>query len=144
MDRLDAQAARRFDRAGEKLAGAGQALGRQVKFAQFHQIAAQVIVGLHRPLTQPLEQAVLHLGRGGLGIGQAQHVLRFDPVQQQACHPVGQDAGLAGTGIRRKPGVAFRMRRLGLGQKGRSDGHARSSGVTAAVSSHSPKRDRWS
>ncbi len=47
----------------------------------------------HSP--KPLEQAVLHLGGGGLGIGQAQDVLRRHLFQQQPRNAVGQHAGFA-------------------------------------------------
>ena len=79
--------------------------------AQLAQCRAQIGVRLHRPFAQPPEQAVLHLGRGGLGVGQAQDVLRLDPVQQQPRHPVGQHAGLARPGIGRQPGRGRRDRR---------------------------------
>jgi hypothetical protein len=42
-----------------------------------------------------LEQSVLHLGRGGLGVGQAQNALRFDLLQQKTRNAVGQHAGFA-------------------------------------------------
>ena len=77
MDGLDFQTPRRFNRAGKK--GAGVVQLRPVNLptsAQRLQCGAQGVVRHHRPVAKPLEQAVLHLGGGGFGVGQAEDVLR--------------------------------------------------------------------
>ena len=47
----------------------------------------KILVVQHRPLAQSVEQPVLHLARGGLGVCQTQDVLRLSPVQQQPSPP---------------------------------------------------------
>ena len=97
VDRLDPQSARCFDGAREQGPGARQELGGQAfgRFAQFEQLFRQGLVIQHCPFAQPLEQAVLHLACGGIGEGQAQDVFRPCIAQQQAGHPVCQNARLA-------------------------------------------------
>ena len=48
----------------------------------------QCFIALHGPGAEPFEQTVLHLARGGLGIGQAQDVLGQNAFKQQARDPV--------------------------------------------------------
>ncbi len=142
MDRLDLEPARRLDGAREKpararqrlvLDGAGHAqIGeRRVQRARLH----------HRPFPEPPEQPVLHLARGGLGVGQAQDVLRRDPVEQEPRHPVGEHPRLARSRIGRQP-----HRVAGLGRRdlprARVVPHPTSSGFEGALISHSPKRAR--
>ena len=103
MDGLDLEAARRLDRAGKKRARAPQPVGVDRILADLLQRRAQLGVRHHRPFAQALEQAVLHLHRGGLGIGQAQDAFGADPLQQKPRDAVGQHAGLARPGIGRKP-----------------------------------------
>ena len=142
VDRLDPQAPRRLDGAGEQRAGRAQR--DRMRRAELLQRAAQAGILHHRPFAQAPEQAVLHLGGGGLGVGQAQDVLRIGAVEQQPRHPVGQHPGLAGARIGRKPG--------GIGRVGGADlplgrvvaDHPTSSPSAACEKSHSPKRDRWS
>jgi hypothetical protein len=141
VNRLDAKAARRLDRAGEKLAGAGEAERGKLGLAQVEERRAKIVVGLHRPFAQPPEEAVLHLGGGGLGVGEAEDALRFDPLEEKPRHPVGQDARLAGPGVRREPGVGRRVGGTDLRKGCRGDRH---SCPPAMVMSHSPKRERWS
>ena len=67
----------RFDRLGEQPGGRlGQAGGGQIALlAQYAASSARRSgVRLHRPGPKPPEQPVLHLGRGGLGVGQAKDV----------------------------------------------------------------------
>jgi len=147
VDGLDAQAPGRLDGAGEQLAGAGQALRRKRALAQRDQRVAQGGLGHHRPFAQPPEQPVLHLGGGGLGVGEAEDMLRLHPAEEEARHPVGQHAGLARPGIGGKPGVPRGIGGSDLGGEG--VGHAPSSEASSSVAgssvmSHSPKRDRWS
>ena len=150
VDGLDAQPAGGFDGARKQFSRGGEvAVVRHIAMAKLQQRGAQIGSGHHRPTPQQREQPVLHLGRGGLGIGQAQDMLRLHPVQQQPRHPVGQHPRLARPGIGRQEGRGLRIGGDDLPVKGGMAGHAASSGPTGsgAASSevcHSPCRDRWS
>ena len=90
MDGLNTQAAGRFDRTGEQAAGAGHVGGvGGINLSQFGQSLRQIFVWHHRPSAKALEQTVLHLCRGGFGVGKAQNVLRFDLLQQKPRDTVG-------------------------------------------------------
>ena len=112
VDRLHLQPAGRLDRAGEKTPRLGQIGG--APLAKRGQFGAQSGFGQHRPFPQPRQQAVLHLGRGGLGIGQAQDAFGRRAGQQQPRHAVGQHPRLARPGIRRQPCGPQRVRRRDL------------------------------
>ena len=143
MDRLNPQPARRFYGAREQAPRLQQGVrSDRAIHAKLVQRGAQVHFIQHRPAAQPPEQAVLHLGRGGLGIGQTQNALRLYPVQQQPRHAVGQDAGLARSGIRRQPCRGGRIGRLYLPFACGITGHPTSSGMGLSVMSHSPNRAR--
>ncbi len=73
MDRLDFQTTRRFNGTGKKRAGFPEHLKAQLVgiHSEPRQCIAQGLVRHHRPFTETAEQTVLHLGGGGLGIGQA-------------------------------------------------------------------------
>ena len=143
MDRLNPQPARRFYGAREQAPRLQQGVrSDRAIHAKLAQRGAQVHFIQHRPAAQPPEQAVLHLGCGGLGIGQAQNALRLDPVQQEPRHPVGQDAGLARSGIRRQPCRGCGIGRLYLPFACGIARHPTSSGTGLSVMSHSPNRAR--
>ncbi len=143
VDRLDADAAGRLDRLGEQLPRPRQPVGcRVVAFTQFGQCRHQIGIRGHRPAAQRLEQPVLHLGGGGLGVGQAQDRQRVRTAQQEPRHAVGEHAGLARPGICGKPGVQRRVCRATL--EFGCFGHPTSSGVEGLASVHSPSRERWS
>ena len=116
VDRLHLQPARRFNRLREQAARGGQ-IGIAPR-AQLRQRRAQGRVGQHRPFAKALQQAVLHLAGGGLGIGQAQHPFGPGARQQQPRHPVGQHPRLARSGIGRQPGRASGIGRRDLAQGG--------------------------
>ena len=139
VDGLDAQAARRLQRAGEE--GAGACEIRRGALAQRVEGRGERAVGQHRPGAERAEQAVLHLGGGRLGVGEAEDLLRLAAREQQPRHPVGEDAGLAGAGIGGDPGGGRRVRGAELGAGGVLD-HQSSSG--RSPSAHSPLRERWS
>ncbi len=79
MQGLDLQPARRFQRLGEQGPGAWQIMRRLV---DLFEIGAQVAVTADRPFAELIEQALLHFGGGGLGIGDAQNALRFRAIEQ--------------------------------------------------------------
>ena len=124
VDRLNPQTTRRFNRAGEQTPCAGE-VGRVelCQFAQFRQRIGERCVRHHRPFAQAVKQTVLHLARGGFGIGQAQNPLRFNVLQQQAGHTVGQNPGLARPRIGRKPGGRGGVGGGDLGRGGVMRGH---------------------
>ncbi len=135
------------DGAGEQAAGLCQRIRVDAAaFAQFGKGCPEFGIRFHRPFAQTAEEAILHLGRGGLGVGEAEDVLRFHPAQQQAGDAVGQDAGLARSGIGGQPGRGGGFGGLHLPFGGGLHHGCFPTGSAAgwAVVSHSPKRDRWS
>ena len=81
--------------------------------------AASVGVGEHRPGAEGAEQAVLHLGGGGLGVGEAEDLLRLGAGEEQARDAVGEHAGLAGAGVGGDPARGRGRRRRGPGRRWR-------------------------
>ena len=145
MDRLDLQPAGRVDGLGKKTPGLTQhRLGHRPFDAKLAQFVPQRRVGQHGPAAQPGEKPVLHLRRGGLGIGQAQDALRFRPAQKQPRNPVDQHPRLARPGIGRQPDRPGGVCRLDLTQAGKVFRHPTSSGADGSLISHSPARARWS
>jgi hypothetical protein len=143
MDCLNAQPARRFNGAGKQTPRLQQRVrADRAIYAKLGQRGAQADLVQHGPAAQTAEQAVLHLGRGGLGIGQAQDALRLCAVQQQPRHPVCQDTGLARPGIRRQPGRGSGVRRLHLPFACGVAPHPTSPWLGLSVMSHSPNRAR--
>ena len=140
VDRLEPQTARGLDCACEERARMIEV--ERPRHPEVRQSAPQGEVVEHRPFAEAREEAVLHLGRGGLGVGQAQHVLRVHALQQQPRHAVRQDARLARAGIGREPRRGARVGCLSLAEGGVV--HPTSSGAAVSLSSHSPKRARWS
>lgn len=95
---LDLQPAGRLQRPGEQFAGAGQGgviEGQRIAVVQPGQFTRQGGVVQHGPAAQLVEQPGLHLGGGGLGVGDAQDGAGIDLIQQQPRHPVDQGGGLA-------------------------------------------------
>ena len=121
VDRLDAQPARRLQRPGEEGAGAAEPLGRDALagLAEGAQRRAQLGVAEHRPAPERAEQPVLHLRRGGLGVGQAEDALRLGAGEQQPRHPVGQHPGLARAGVGGDPARRVGPRRAHLAPRSR-------------------------
>ncbi len=142
VDRLDFQPAGGFERAGKEGAGACEPAGRNGLggLAEGSERLPECRVVEHGPRAERPEQAVLHLGRGGLGVGQAEDLLRVGPGEEQARHPVGQDAGLARAGIGRHPA----RDRGGGGADLGGDGVLHHAVSGSSPSAHSPLRDRWS
>lgn len=97
----------------------------------------QAGVVAHGPAAQEVEQAPLHLGSGGLGVGHAQDGLGPGAGQQQTRHPVDQGLGLARACIGGDEGRKPRIR----GQALRVLAHPPSS---SPLVDHSKTRARWS
>ncbi len=112
VDGLDLQSARRLQGQGEEAAGLAQVGD---VFADLGQFLPERRVGHHRPAAQGLEQPPLHLGRGRLGVGDAEDGLGLGPAQQQPRHAVHQGPGLARPGIGRDEGRGCWLRRQDLG-----------------------------
>ena len=141
MDRLNLEPTRRLDRAGKEAAGLAQCSIRDLALvAQKAQFLLEMAIGQHCPSAEAAKEAVLHLARGGLGIGEAQDVLRIDPVKQEPGHPVGQNARLARACIGREPCRKVGACGLDLGLGGGVTGGHWPTLVTwgGLVRSHSP------
>ncbi len=118
VDGLDLQPAGRLQGAGEQAARFGQAGGIEgggVAVVQLRQFRRQFSVVHDGPFAQRLEQAGLHLGGGGLGVGHAQDGRGRGAAQQQARHPADQGGGLAGSGVGGDEDRAGRVGGAGLG-----------------------------
>ncbi len=148
VDGEDAQAPRRFQRPGKE----GSRLFEQARCRlvpdELADRRAQVARVHHRPLRQPVANALAHLGGGRLGIGEAEDGLRLHPGEQQAQHPIGEHEGLAGPGIGLHPDGISGVARQGLARPGvegdvevAAIAHGSSSPSTAV---HSATRARWS
>ena len=108
MDGREVDAARRIEHAREQAAGE-----RALPLLQFWRrrlvdqlldfLVERGVVG-HRPAAQLACKPIAHLGRGGLGEGEAENALGPHARQQQARHAIGQHLGLAGAGIGHHPG----------------------------------------
>ena len=150
MDRLDLETTGRFKRLGEEFAGLVRLAGLEVAAEQILQFTRQHHVRRDRPVPEPLEQALLHLGRGSLGIGDAENGLGLVVVEQEIDDAVDQDTGLAGTRIGLDKDAGFRPRSALLGLARRlSDvrieagpAHSLPSGFSPAADAHSPRRAR--
>ncbi len=132
VDGLDLQPARGLERTGEQGAGAGELGGWDRRgLAEGVEGVLQRGVVEHRPGAEGPEQPVLHLGRGGLGVGEAEDLLRLGAGEQQAGDPVGEHAGLAGAGVGGDPARRRGGRGADLGGGGLVSHHA--SSVLVAV-----------
>ena len=89
MDGLDLQTARRFNRACKQRPSIPQSGAVHGAIdAQLFQLMPQLSIILHGPGTKTFEQTVLHLGCSGFGVGQAENMLRLDPLQQKPRHAI--------------------------------------------------------
>ncbi len=82
----------------ELLQGAGLLRGLLWGQAAHHQFALALGVIGRGKVTQPLEEALAHLGRGLVGEGDGQNLLRLRPVEQRPQDPRHQHPRLAGPG----------------------------------------------
>ena len=138
MNSLDLEAARRFQRAGEELAGALQQVGCRIGQIELLQLGPQGRIIECDPLAQALEQAVGHFGRRCLGEGKAHDAGRLAATQHEAYHAVDQNMGLAGSGIGIDPHGGGRIGSLELRDAG-GDVEAH---MLPPDSAHSWKRER--
>ena len=139
VDGLDAHAAGRVEHAGEELARTLQRVAIGHRAGERHQLLREPALGLDRPLREPVVDAVRHLGRGGLGEGEAEDARGRRPRQHQRQHAVGEHLGLAGAGRGRDPDRGRDIGRLLLSLLRIGRGHSPSSPVT----DHSLTRARW-
>ncbi|KZC01801.1 hypothetical protein AU375_01887 [Methylobacterium radiotolerans] len=109
VQRLDLEAARRLDRPGEEAARQPQALGPGALAGEFGEFGGEGLVVQRHPATEEPEDADRHIGRRGLGEGQAEDPAGRRLVEEQPDHPVGEDLGLARAGIGRDPGRGARV-----------------------------------
>ena len=152
VDGLDLQAAGRFQGTGKQAARILDLPDRQIFMTQlFLQVALELLRPRDRPAPQTGEETILHLGGGGLGVGDAEDFLRRDALEQDVHHAVDQDAGLARTGIGLHEDADAVMGGPLLGVGGGSADrvvetgrvHVSPSDPSGALA-HSPRRARWS
>ena len=149
---LDFEAARGFDRPGEQLSGEGERRRSGPGSAGLDDPRGQRLVVEARPLGERGEDAAGHVGRGGLGEGQAEDLRRLGAVEHQAEHALGQHMRLAAAGVGGDPGRRVRVRgeRLVAPERLRdveAAAHApspASASPAPPASDHSLTRARWS
>jgi hypothetical protein len=149
VDRIDPQpAARAIEHSGEKGARAGAGIGIGGR-ADRRQPLGELRIGQPHPLRQRAVDPVRHLGRAGLGEGQAQdlrgrHVL----LQKQPQHARGQHLRLAGPRRGGEPDGLVRADRVHLVAVQRMDrcgtAHPASPSSDVMCGSHSSSRMSWS
>ena len=149
---LDFEAARGFDRAGEQLPGEGERRRPRTRGPGLDDPRGQRLVVEARPLGERGEDAAGHVGRGGLGEGQAEDLRRLGAVEHEAQHALGQHMRLAAAGVGGDPGRGVRVRgeRLIAPEQLRdveAAAHAASPASASPAppaSDHSLTRARWS
>ena len=149
VDGLDLQPAGRLQRAGEQATGVGQIGGLEsggVAAVKKDQIAGQFLVVHDGPAAQLFEQPRLHLGGGGLGVGDAQDLGRARLLQQQPGHPVHKGGGLARAGVGRDEDRTAGIGGGPLVGAGLFEGRQGHSGASSSppTTCHSQTRARWS
>ena len=147
VQRLDLEAARRLDGAGEQAAGQPQGVAGGPLAGEFGEFRGQRRVVQRHPAAEALEHADRHVGSRRLGEGEAEDAAGRRAVEEQAQHPVGEHLGLARAGIGRDPGREARVGGPALCRLGQIiDGEAGQRGVHAAspcpASDHSSTRAR--
>ena len=148
---LNPQPAGRLQRAGKQPPRPRKIIGDKAwPLAQRGKVCPKLVIRQHGPFAKPLEQAVLHLGGGGLGVGQAQNPLRLHPAKEQPRHAVDQHPRLARPRIGGHPSCRNRAGGLNLAFGGLlTQAHSSTSlptntGSARSVICHSPYRARWS
>ena len=151
MNGLNPQPTGRLKRAGKEPARACKIIGDKARpLAQRGKVRPQLVIRQHRPFAKALEQPVLHLGGGGLGVGQAQNALWLHPAEKEPRHAVDQHPRLARPGIGGHPSCRNRAGGLNLAFGGLvNQAHSSTSlptntGSARSVICHSPYRARWS
>jgi len=99
MDRLDLEAAGRFERAREELPRLGKLQPVRKRAFHLRDLAGQRFVIERGPVRQPFEHAVRHLRGRRLRVGKAEDRGGPRAGQHQADHPLGQHVRLARSGI---------------------------------------------
>ena len=141
VDGLDLQPARRLQGAGEQGPGPRQVARLLVDLLQR---LDQRLVGHHRPAAEVLIEPALHLGGGGLGVGDAEDRLGRGPAQQQAGHAADQGRGLARAGVGGDRDRAVGVRGEDLRVEGGPDHSPPSPASPSPMTCHSHRRARWS
>ncbi len=149
VQRLHAQAPRRFDRAGEEPPRILKGLRIGRVRAGFLDRSGERLVVERRPFGERPEYAGRHIGGGGLGEGEAEDARWGRPGKQQPQHALGEHIGLAAAGVGRHPGGGAGRggRRLRLAQllgNGQRAIHAVSPSMSSPEFDHSFTRARWS
>ena len=148
VQRLDLQTAGSLQRVREKRPGSRELRRRQhvLVLAEVEQTPFQFSVGQHRPFAEPLNQPVLHVRRRRVRERNAKNSLRRGAGQKKPGDPVGENPGLARTGVRGDPRCRFRICRPDLRPRrvveSRTVFHPTASVLGSSESSHSPYRAR--
>ena len=114
VDGLDLQPARRLQRAGEEPPRVGERrlVGRRCSISWI--AAASLASGSVVHLAEDVEDALRHLGGGGLVKVRQRMRAGIGAGEQQADDAIGEHVGLARAGIGRHPGRGARVRGVGL------------------------------
>ena len=104
MDRLDLQATRCIEGAGEKRAGAPKRDSRGTVAGKSLDTAAEGGIIERGPFAKIVKEAAGHFSGGGVGEGEAQDALGRVVFEQEADHAMDQNMGLAAAGIGCHPG----------------------------------------
>ena len=115
MDGLHLEAAGRFDGHGEQRARVLDFAIRSRADRTGRRSAAPARTRQRHPLRQRVEHALRHLGRGGLGVGEAEDAFRLGAGEQQPQHALRQHVRLAGAGVGADPGGGARIGGVALG-----------------------------
>ena len=144
VDGLHLQSARRVERLREQASRMRALLHVRPAALDAGDLGVERLVGERRPFRQRLEHAVRHVGGGGLGVGEAEDLLRRRAAQQQPDHALRQHMGLARARIGGDPG---RRGRVGRGVLDVEDigGNLHSTPSSSSPpADHSATRARWS
>ena len=114
MDGENVDTARRIEHARKQATGDHALLGLRRAVDQLGDFLVEFGFLGQRPTAELGGQAIAHLGRRGLGEGEAEDSLGLYAGQKQPCHAISQHFGLAGAGIGLDPGRLCGRRRLAL------------------------------
>ena len=138
VDRHDRQAGRQVEHARQQDSRVGELAGRRRASQEMAQVVGKRRIRQGRETAEIGLHARHHLGGRGLGEGEAEDLLRLAAGQQQAQHPIGEHAGLAGAGRSGDPDRACRVGRAALlVRRGVAAGLRRGHQLD-----HSPRRER--
>ena len=146
VDSVDLEPAFGFERPGKEAPRLVQLAALWRTRHQPLKLGAKLVVGDGRPGSEVLEQAILHLGRRRLGVGEAEDRFRLEVGEQEPLHALDQHRGLARAGIGRYPGGRRRIggaRLIAVGFFGEGFARAHLKSSSSSCVSHSWMRASW-